>query len=151
MLYFTFGGYLRSCEPQKLDGFLVIRVYKFSKELKLFFWNLFSQAYFRQTKYKVMITKEGSTKIVNFMTLGAGVLVQGRGHISHIVKMHFQFLRFYCWDCRSINIHSCWYESPDCSVLERAILLWNKLQWTSRSGIQPWFLFYVYLLLTFSE
>ena len=36
-------------------------------------------------------TKEGSTKIVNFMTLGAGVLVQGRGHISHRVKMFYFF------------------------------------------------------------
>ena len=34
-----------------------------------------------------MMTKEGSTKIVNFMTPGAGVLVLGRGHISHIVKI----------------------------------------------------------------
>ena len=33
-----------------------------------------------------MMTKEGSTKIVNIMTLGAGV--PGRGHISQIVKMH---------------------------------------------------------------
>ena len=30
-----------------------------------------------------MMTKEGSTKIVNFMTPGAGVLVLGCGHISH--------------------------------------------------------------------
>ena len=30
-----------------------------------------------------MMTKEGSTEIVNFMTLRAGVLMQGRGHISH--------------------------------------------------------------------
>ena len=30
-----------------------------------------------------MRTKEGSTKIVNFMTPGAGVLTLGRGHISH--------------------------------------------------------------------
>ena len=33
-----------------------------------------------------MMTKEGSTKIVNFMTLGAGALVLECGHISHIVK-----------------------------------------------------------------
>ena len=31
----------------------------------------------------VMMTKEGCTKIVNFMTPGAGVLMFGRGHISH--------------------------------------------------------------------
>ena len=40
-----------------------------------------------------MMTKEGSTKIVNFMTPRAGVLVLGRGHISHIVKMHNFFLK----------------------------------------------------------
>ena len=33
-----------------------------------------------------MMTKEGSTKIVNFMTPRTGVLVLGRGQISHIVK-----------------------------------------------------------------
>ena len=30
-----------------------------------------------------MMTKEGSTKIVNFMTPGAGVLMLGHGHIIH--------------------------------------------------------------------
>ena len=38
-----------------------------------------------------MITKEGSDKIVNFMTPGAGALVLGCGHISHIMKMHYFF------------------------------------------------------------
>ena len=53
---------------------------------------LYSQALISQTMYVlVMMTKEGSTKIVNFMTPGAGVLVLGRGHISHIVKMHYFF------------------------------------------------------------
>ena len=43
--------------------------------------------------YVVIMTKEESTKIVNFMTLREGpVLVLGRGHISHIVKMHFSSL-----------------------------------------------------------
>ena len=50
---------------------------------------LYFGAWFRQTKYKVMMTKEGSTKFVNFMTPWAGVLVLGCGHISHIVNMHF--------------------------------------------------------------
>ena len=36
-----------------------------------------------------MMIKEGSTKIVNSMTPGSGVLVSGCGHISHIVKMHY--------------------------------------------------------------
>ena len=38
-----------------------------------------------------MLTKEWSTKFVNFMTPGGGVLVQRCGHISYIVKMHFFF------------------------------------------------------------
>ena len=38
-----------------------------------------------------MMTKEGSTKIVNFMTPGAGVFVLGCDHMSHIVKMHYYF------------------------------------------------------------
>ena len=33
-----------------------------------------------------MMTKEGSTKIVNFLIPGAGALVLGRVHISYIVK-----------------------------------------------------------------
>ena len=52
---------------------------------------LYSQAWIRQTKYVVMMTREGSTKVVHFMTPGAGVLVQGRGQISHIVKMLYFF------------------------------------------------------------
>ena len=38
-----------------------------------------------------MMTKEESTKIVNFMTPGTWVLLLGRGHISHIEKMHYSF------------------------------------------------------------
>ena len=46
-----------------------------------------------QTKYTVMMTKEGSIKIVNFsfMTLRAGGFVLERGHIhvchKHVVNM----------------------------------------------------------------
>ena len=39
-----------------------------------------------------MMTKKGSTKIVNFMTLRTAVLVLGRGHISNIVKIHYSSL-----------------------------------------------------------
>ena len=52
---------------------------------------LYSQRKIRQTIYVVMRTKEGSTKIVNFMTPRSGVLALGRGYISHIVKMHFSY------------------------------------------------------------
>ena len=37
------------------------------------------------------MTKEGSYKIVNFMTPGEGALVLGRGHVRQIVKMHYFF------------------------------------------------------------
>ena len=47
--------------------------------------------FFLQNKYIVMMTKDESTKIVIFKTPGAGVLVQGRGHISHRVKMHYSY------------------------------------------------------------
>ena len=38
-----------------------------------------------------MMTKKRSTKIVTFMTPGAGVLMLECDHISHIVKMHYFF------------------------------------------------------------
>ena len=46
---------------------------------------LYFGGWFTQTKYVVyvMMTKEGSTKIVNFMTPGEGGFLLGRGHISH--------------------------------------------------------------------
>ena len=46
-----------------------------SVKLMYFFKNLllYSQALIRQTKYVVMMTKEGSTKIVNFMTPRTGL------------------------------------------------------------------------------
>ena len=45
---------------------------------------LYFGAWIRQTKCVRMMSKEGCTKIVNFMTAGARVLVLGRGHISHL-------------------------------------------------------------------
>ena len=62
----------------------IVKMHYFFKNLLLY-----SQTYIKQTKYIVMMNKEGSTKIVNFMTPRAGVLVLGCGHISHIVKMHY--------------------------------------------------------------
>ena len=41
--------------------------------------------------YIVMMTNKGSTKIVDFMTPGTGVIVQRRGHICHVMKMHYFF------------------------------------------------------------
>ena len=42
-----------------------------------------------------MMTKEGSTKIVNYMTPWAGILALGCGHIDHIVKVHYSFKIFF--------------------------------------------------------
>ena len=60
-------------------------------KMHCFFNNLllYSQALIRQTKYVVKLTKEGLTKIINFLTPEAGFRVQGRGHISNIVIMHY--------------------------------------------------------------
>ena len=64
----------------------IVKMHFFFKCLRLS-----SQALIRLTKYVVMMTKEGSSKIVNFMTPRVGVLVLGRGHINHGVKMHYFF------------------------------------------------------------
>ena len=46
----------------------------------------------KQTNYVYSIDdQEGCTKIVNFMSTGAGVLELGCGHLNHIVKMHYFF------------------------------------------------------------
>ena len=65
-------------------------------KLNYFFKNrlLYPQAQIKQTKCIVM-TKEGCTKIVNFMTPWVGVLGLGCGHISHIVKMHYSLKLFF--------------------------------------------------------
>ena len=42
----------------------------------------YSQSWIKQTKNVVMMTKEGSTKIVNFTAFEARVLALLRGHIS---------------------------------------------------------------------
>ena len=45
-----------------------------------------------------MMSKEASTKIVNFMTPGTGVSVMGCGHI---VKMHYFFKNLLLYSCAS--------------------------------------------------
>ena len=42
-----------------------------------------------------MMTKEESTKIVNFKPPGARILALGCGLISHMVKMHYFFKIFF--------------------------------------------------------
>ena len=43
-----------------------------------------------------MMTNEGSTKIVPFMTPRAGILALGHGHKIHIVKIHYYTPRKVC-------------------------------------------------------
>ena len=64
----------------------IVKMHYFLKNLLLY-----SQAQIRQTDSIVMMSKKGSTKIVNFMTPRTGILVLGCGHISYIVKMHYFF------------------------------------------------------------
>ena len=74
---------------------LVLRRNHISHIVKMYhlFRNMFpySGARFRQTKYIVMMSKEGSTKKINFMTPEAGGLVLGRDLISHVEKMYYFF------------------------------------------------------------
>ena len=74
-------------------GVKSVKLMYFFKNLLLCFKDLllYSGAWFRQTKCIVMMTKEGPTKIVNFMTPRARVLVLGHGHISNMVNMHYSF------------------------------------------------------------
>ena len=45
--------------------------------------------------YTVMMPKEGSTKIVNVLILGAGVLMLGRGHVCHYSECASSTLSIY--------------------------------------------------------
>lgn len=45
-----------------------------------------------------ILSDVGPTKIVKFMTNGAGVLVQRRYHISHVVQMHHLFQLFFKYE-----------------------------------------------------
>ena len=58
----------------------IVKMYNFFENFLLF-----SKAEIRQTKWIVTMTKERSSKYLNFITLWPGVLVLGCGHISHIV------------------------------------------------------------------
>ena len=44
---------------------------------------VYNRAWIRQNKYKAILAKEGSSTIVNFITIGAGGLMVGHGYISH--------------------------------------------------------------------
>ena len=75
--------------PPDKHSFARALSYESYNEMHYSFKNLLLnfQAQIRQTKCMVIINKEWSTKIVYFMTLGAGVLVLGGCHLSHVVKI----------------------------------------------------------------
>ena len=62
-----------------------------SKDVLFLVKSSFRPGMIRKTKYIVMMTKERSTKIVNFMTHEAGVLMHGHFHISCVVKIFLSF------------------------------------------------------------
>ena len=76
-----------------MGGYFGIKILKLMYFLKNLL--LYSGVCFRQNKCIVMMTREGSTIIAIVMTPGAGVLVLGCGHISHIVKMNYFFKIFF--------------------------------------------------------
>ena len=61
----------------------IVEMHKFLENLLLCSWALN-----KLTQYKVILNKIASSKIVNFMAPGSGVLVLGRGYAEYIVKMH---------------------------------------------------------------
>ena len=65
------------------------------------------------------MAKEGSTKIENFMTTGAGVLVLGCGHISHIVKMHLKIV------LHRSDMYLCNIVCIQCIYIKFFFLIWN--------------------------
>ena len=59
--------------------------------VKLYFLNRLLLYINYTFEYIVIMIKEGSTKIVNFMTPKVGILVLEGDQISHLVKMHYSF------------------------------------------------------------
>ena len=74
-------------------GVKSVKLVYFLKDLLLYYGT-----WFRQTAYKVPIIKEGlgSTKIINFITPGAGVLVLRCGYMTNSENaLFFKILLFY--------------------------------------------------------
>ena len=63
----------------------IVKIHYFFENL-LCYWVLN-----KLTKNIVMMSKSDSSRFVNFMAPGSGVLVLGRGSIDYIVKMHYFF------------------------------------------------------------
>ena len=86
---------------------------------------IYSQTSIRQTKYLVMITNEGSTKIVNFMTPWEGVLVLGCGHINHTVKINYFFQNVFLYS-------EAWFRQTWCKLMLTHEVFW--ISWLLGQG-----------------
>ena len=71
--------------PYVTGTYLGIECVKFTNFLITF------SSLLRQTQYIEMMTREGPTKTVDFVTPGAMFLVPVRGHTSHVLKIHHFF------------------------------------------------------------
>ena len=97
----------------------IVKMHYFFKYLLLY-----SQAKIKQTKYIVLMTKEGFTKIINFVTPEAGVLMLGRGHISHYSEYVCSTLSIYSTlvaimmllSYTIVDFHLFFYETVDIQI-----------------------------------
>ena len=63
------------------------------------------------------MTKEGSIQVVNFLTIGAGIVVIGHGNASHIVKRHLII---------SLQI---FFSPPGCGSTRIVLLLMGNMEY----------------------
>ena len=61
----------------------IVKIHEFFENLLLCFWVLN-----KLNKCIVMMSKSASSKIVNFMASGSGILVIGWGFIDYTMKIH---------------------------------------------------------------
>ena len=80
------------------------------------------------------MTREGSTPIVKFMILGAGVLVLRRDHISRIVKMHLFSL-----------LYGTWIKQTEYKVMMNNEVSFHVVQTLAQRGIMHKFKQYIFL------
>ncbi|XP_062584314.1 uncharacterized protein LOC134246070 [Saccostrea cucullata] len=80
----------------------MVKMHYFFENLLLCSWVLN-----KQIKHIVMMSKSASSRFVNFMAPGSGVLVLGQGSIDYIVKMHYFFenLLLCSWVLNTLNKH----------------------------------------------
>ena len=86
---------------------------------------VYSGTWIRQTKYILMMTKEWSTKIVNLLTPGAGVLMLMRGHISQNSEYASSSSLLIYSILIAIVVLRDWYAASQCHCWFLFILWWG--------------------------